>query len=187
MKDFVRDKICEIIDGMKPPIFVRSLNPSERKQLQAGLRSRNAFTVRRCQILLASSRQQKPSSIALSLGCASQTVRNAIRDFHNSGLASLEQKSRRPKSVEPLLNAESCEQIRAILHSSPRLFGKSTSVWSLDLIAEVAFEQGLVSIPVSREVIRRAIARLGVKWKRAKNWITSPDPQYALKKSNLKG
>ncbi|HXG92016.1 MAG TPA: hypothetical protein VNN73_06545 [Blastocatellia bacterium] len=55
------------------------------------------------------------------------------------------------------------------------------------MAAEVAFEQGLVEKLVSREVIRKAISRLGVKWKRAKNWITSPDPQYALKKSSLKG
>ena len=186
MKDFVQDKICEIIDSMKSPMFVRSLSPSERKQLESGLRSRNAFTVRRCQILLASSRQEKPSSIAGSLGCASQTVRNAIRDFHASGLACLEEKSRRPISQQPLLDADDCQQLRALLHSSPRNFGKPTSLWSLDLVAEVAFEQGLVSKPISREVIRRAVARLGVKWKRAKNWITSPDPQYALKKSNLR-
>jgi len=41
---------------MKPPIFVRTLSKEERKRLEAGLRSSDAFVLRRCQILLASSR-----------------------------------------------------------------------------------------------------------------------------------
>ena len=35
---------------------------------------------------------------------------------------------------------------------------------------------------MSDETIRQAILRLGVRWKRAKQWITSPDPEYARKK-----
>ena len=43
---------------------------------RAGLRSHDAFTVRRCQIVLASAEGQKPSQIATTLHCAPQTVRN---------------------------------------------------------------------------------------------------------------
>ena len=183
----MQEQFCEIMGGMKPPIFVRSLTTDERKQLEVGLRSRSAFTVRHCQILLASSRAERVSKIARSVGCANQTVRNVIRDFQSRGLASLAEGSRRPKTVRPVLDDSKCEKLQALLHASPRQFGKPTSLWTLELAAEVAFEQGLVSKAVSREVIRRAIGKLGVKWKRAKNWITSPDPQYALKKSNSKG
>ena len=35
---------------------------------------------------------------------------------------------------------------------------------------------------VSGETIRQALIRLGVGWKRAKTWITSPDPSYLRKK-----
>jgi len=168
-------------------MFVRSLTADERKQIEAGLRSSKAFTVRRCQILLASSRGERVSKIALSLGCATQTVRNVIRDFHSNGLVSLDEKSRRPKTVKPVLDSAKCEKLRALLHSSPRQFGKPISLWTLELAAEVIFEQEISSKPVSREIIRKAISRLGIKWKRAKKWITSPDPQYALKKSSLKG
>ena len=168
-------------------MFVRALTTDERKQLELGLRSRSLFIVRRCQILLASSRGQRVSAIARSLGCATQTCRNVIRDFESRGLASLIEGSRRPKTVEPLLDSTKCEKLQALLHVSPRQFGKPTSLWTLELAAQVIFEQGLVEKPVSREVMRKAIGRLGVKWKRAKNWISSPDPQYALKKSNSKG
>jgi transposase len=36
---------------------------------------------------------------------------------------------------------------------------------------------------VSGEVIRRALKRLDINWKRAKHWMTSPDPHYARKKA----
>ncbi|MDP9439647.1 MAG: helix-turn-helix domain-containing protein [Actinomycetota bacterium] len=67
---------------MKPPIFVRPFSGEEREALQAGLRSKDAFVLRRSQILLASSRGESPPKIAASLGCASQTVRNAIHAFN---------------------------------------------------------------------------------------------------------
>jgi Homeodomain-like domain len=72
---------------MKPPIFVRSFSEEEREALEAGLRSKDAFVMRRSQILLASSRRQSPPKIAANLGCASQTVRNTIHDFNERGLA----------------------------------------------------------------------------------------------------
>jgi hypothetical protein len=46
----------------------------------------------------------------------------------------------------------------------------------------VSFEQGLSAQQVSGETIRQTLLRLGVKWKRAKHWITSPDPEYTRKK-----
>jgi transposase len=168
-------------------MFVRSLTAEERKQLRAGLRSGQAFTVRRCQILLASSRGERASQVAQSLGCATQTVRNSLREFQSRGLECLQPQSRRPKTVRPVLEESQREQLRALLHTSPRQSGKSTSLWTLELAAEVMYEQGLTARRLSREAIRQAVQRLGVKWKRAKRWLTSPDPQYALKKSNWKG
>lgn len=55
------------------------------------------------------------------------------------------------------------------------------------MAAEVCFEQGVTCRRVSIDSIRRALQRMGVGWKRAKHWITSPDPHYALKKSNAIG
>src|SRR5215217_3988108 len=74
---------------MRSPIFVRSLSEKERERLQGGLRSKDAFTLRRCQILLASSSGEEVPKIASNLGCAQQTVRNAIHDFGQSGLDAL--------------------------------------------------------------------------------------------------
>ena len=39
--------------GMNNPVFAREITYEERQQLEAGLRSKSAFTLKRCQILLA--------------------------------------------------------------------------------------------------------------------------------------
>jgi hypothetical protein len=77
------------------------------------------------------------------------------------------------------------EQLRALLHQSPRTFGKPTSVWTLDLVAEVAYAEGITPRQVSGETIRSALAQLKVRWKRAKHWITSPDRAYTRKKRHV--
>jgi transposase len=172
---------------MKPPIFVRSLSEKERESLKAGLRSKDSFVLRRCQILLASSRGQSPPKIARSLGCGSQTVRNAIHDFNDRGLLALTPGSSRPKRVHAAFDEESAEALREMLHRSPREFGYDTSLWTLEMAAEVAFEEGLTQRRVSGETIRATLARLlGVRWMRAKRWITSPDPLYERKKEKKK-
>ena len=87
---------------MQTPLFVRPPTEEERQTLAAGLRSADAFTLRRSQIVLASARGERVAAIARSLGCTAQTV-------------------------------------------------------------------------------RATLARLGLRWRRAKDWITSPDPAYAQK------
>jgi hypothetical protein len=70
-----------------------------------------------------------------------------------------------------------------MLHRSPREFGRESSLWTLEMAAEVAFEEGLTGRPISGETIRATLSRLlGVRWMRAKRWITSPDPLYERKK-----
>lgn len=169
---------------MKPPLYVRPLTVEERRVLEQALRCADAFTLRRAQVLLASARGERPRRIADALGCAVQTVRNTLRAFHTEGLACLRQQSTRPKSSQPVLDPARCERLQHLLHQSPREFGSTRSTWTLDLAAEVCVAQGITAERVSDETIRRAMKRLGTRWKRAKHWITSPDPQYARKKSN---
>jgi hypothetical protein len=112
-----------------------------------------------------------------------QTVRNAIHAFNSRGLAALTAGSPCPKSAAPVLDRPKLERLRAILHQSPRVFGQVRSTWTLALLAQVAREQELSATVLSEETIRRALLRLGVGWKRAKRWLTSPDPAYARKKA----
>jgi transposase len=167
---------------MKRPIFVHPLRDAEGQQLEAGLRSSDAFVLRRCQILLASARGEIAPQIAHHLGCDAQTVRNAIWAFNRIGLACLNQGSSRPHTTRAAFPGEKAEALRTLLHQSPRSFNQPTSLWTLELAAQVSFQQGLTPERVSGETIRATLTRMGVRWRRAKEWITSPDPAYARKK-----
>jgi hypothetical protein len=57
---------------MKVPRFVRPLAGAERDTLGKGLRSPNAFTLRRARIILASGRGERAGRIARQLGAASK-------------------------------------------------------------------------------------------------------------------
>jgi transposase len=143
--------------------------------------------VRRSQILLASARGERVPRIAAFVGCDEQTVRNAIVAFQERGLAALAMGSRRPKSSGALFTDERAEQLKSLLHRSPREYGQATSLWTLELAAKVSFAEGVTPRLVSGDCIRLALKRINVSWKRAKHWITSPDPAYAQKKSDASG
>jgi transposase len=161
---------------MRPPIFVRPLSDEEHRALEKGLRSADAFVLRRCQILLASARGERDPRIATYLGIDDQTVLDAVHAFNAKGLESLTKGSSRPKRTRLVVGPAQAERLRALLHRSPRDLGKPTSIWSLDLAVEVSVAEGIVPRRVSGETIRQALLRLGISWERAKHWITSPDP-----------
>jgi transposase len=172
---------------MHPPLFVREPSDAERARLEAALRASEAFTVRRAQIVLLSADGRWPREIACGLCCAVQTVRNGIRAFNAEGLAALTAGSSRPKSAAPVLGEAALGRLRAILHQPPRAFGHARSTWTLALLAEVARAEGLSEAVLSVETVRRALLRLGVGWRRAKRWLTSPDPAYAQKNAGATG
>jgi len=167
---------------MNQPLFVRPLADHEIDALRQGLRSADAFTLRRSQILLASARGDHARAIGQQLGCSDQAVRNVIKAFNRRGLAALTKGSSRPKTIHVAFDTASCQRLRDLLHRSPRDFGKPTSVWTLPLVAEVSLAEGLTAGPVTGETVRATLERLGVRWQRAKAWLRSPDPQYARKK-----
>jgi transposase len=172
---------------MPKAIYIRPLTADERAGLEAGVRAPDAFTMRRCQILLANARGETALQIAQHLSCSDQTVRNAIHAFNAKGLDSLQPGSSVPHHIARAFAGAGAERLRALLHQSPRAFGKPTSLWTLDLAAEVAYAEGLTAKPVSGETVRATLARWGIGWRRAKQWITSPDPEYARKKTRATG
>lgn len=153
-------------------------------QVETNLRSPSAFMVRRCQVVLASAEGQHIPAIARRLRCNEQTVRNALHAFNQQGMAALQPPSSRPHKTLALFDVQGQERWRALLHPSPRQFGKPTSLWTLRLVAEGSFALGWTPHQVSEETIRATLARLRVRWKRAKHGIRRPDPGYARKKTS---
>jgi hypothetical protein len=164
-------------------MLVRELTAHERQALRRGLKSADGFTVRRCQVLLASADGAGPAAIGAAVGLSAQAVRNAIRAFHADGLGCLARKPPVAKTPAAVWDRTHDDRLKDLLHRRPREFGKPTSLWTLALAAEVCHAKGWTARRLSAEGMRGVLGRLGIGWKRAKHWITSPDPAYAKKKS----
>jgi hypothetical protein len=96
----------------RAPLYVRKPSFEEQAQLEAALRSTDAFPARRAQVLLASARV---SRIARSLGFSAQTVRNVSHAFNARGVESLVGESSRPKSSQPILDEVRREQLQRLM------------------------------------------------------------------------
>lgn len=171
-------------DPMKPFLFVRDLTLAEDAALRKAARSDDAFARRRAAVIRLSAQKRRLDEIAGALDLSVSGVRRILHDFHERGLEALRRQPMGPKAPARLIDAEAAGRLVAIAHRSPRDFGKPRSTWSLPLLAEVAFAEGVTARAVSGETVRQAIVSLGHSWQRAKRWIRSPDPQYDVKKSS---
>src|SRR3954464_11778483 len=109
------------------PLFVRELSDPERHALQAGLRASGGVTLRRCHILWASARRDTTTVIAQAVGCSPQAVRNVLRAFETRGLPVVALQPRRPHTAAKVFDTERSQWLKALLHQSPRQFGKVRS------------------------------------------------------------
>jgi transposase len=89
-------------------------------------------------------RKERAPAIAHQLGCDDQTVRNLINGFNAEGLAVLQEGSSRPRRLRTAFTQNKAERLRDLRHRSPRDFGKEQGLWTLDLAAQVSFEQRAV-------------------------------------------
>jgi len=79
------------------------------------------------------------------------------------------------------------EWLKTVVHRSLRDFGVERSLWTLQTLAEIAYEEGYSDRIVTPATISATLKRAGINWQRAKHWITSPDPNYDVKKNDGTG
>jgi hypothetical protein len=144
------------------PIYVRELTDEERRTLEKGLHSSSAFVIRRCQMLLSSAAGKTANQIGTELHCSGQGVRKAIHAFDAGGR----------------------ERLRELIRLSPRQFGHETSVWTLALLAETCQSEGIALRPVNADNLGYVLRDMGIEWRRAKNWLRSPDAHYEHRKKD---
>jgi transposase len=169
---------------MKPYLFVRALSEEDDDALRHAARSDDPFARRRAAVIRLSAQKRRLDEIADALDLSASGVRRIVHDFHDRGLDALHRQPMGPKAPVRAIDAQAAERLVALAHQSPRDFDKPRSTWTLPLLAEVAFAEGVTAREVSGETVRQAIVSLGHSWQRAKKWIRSPDPQYDIKKGS---
>ena len=140
------------------------------------------YRTRAQMVLLAAEKQMKAEDIAEIVRESPITVLRWLKRFLAEGVEGLKDN---PRSGRPgHLTEDFRQKLLASVRTRPRSLGLEYSMWTLQRLADYLAEE--THIRVSDETIRRQLAKAGIVFRRPQHTITSPDPEYALKKRRLK-
>jgi len=160
------------------------MTPTQTEQLDRLYRTTKVPRLRtRAQmILLAAEQGLKVAQIARIVRESEATVLRWLKRYQAEGLEGLQDapRSGRPSPMTEVYKAE----LLAAVRRRPRSLGLPFSVWTLQRLVDYLAER--TGIRVSDETIRRALQHADIVLSRPQHQISSPDPEYAVKKRRLK-
>jgi transposase len=133
-------------------------------------------------ILLALEREMIAPQIASIVRSNDQTVRNWIKRFNREGIAGLYDEPR--SGAPPKVTLAYRQRLVEIVRHRPRALGQPYSLWTLQRLADYLAEE--TGIRVSHVTVRQILADHDIVLSRPQHKITSPDPEYEVKKRRLK-
>ena len=166
------------------PLQLPPLIPVQRKELDQLYRTTKAPRLRtRAQMVLLSAEQGlKVPQIAVIVRESEATVLRWLKRYRAEGLAGLQDAPRpgRPAEVTVVYRTE----LLAAVRRRPRGLGLPFSLWTLQRLVDYLAEQ--TGIRVSDETVRRTLKQAGIVLSRPQHKISSPDPEYQVKKRRVK-
>jgi len=133
-------------------------------------------------ILLAAERGLVAPEIAAVVRADEQSVRRWIKRFNAEGVAGLEDRPR--PGVAAKVTPAYRTRLLGVVRRRPRALGLPFSLWTLQRLADFLAEE--TGLRLSHETVRRLLKEGGVVLSRPQHKVTSPDPEYELKKRRLK-
>ena len=169
---------------MRRPIKMPTPAAEELAALDALYRTTREVRLRaRAQmVLLAAEQRLAAPAIAAIVREDEETVRRWLKRYRAEGLDGLKD---RPRPRGPgKVTAAYQEQLLAAVRRRPRSLGEPYSLWTLQRLADYLAER--TGQRVSYETVRRALAAAEIVLSRPQHMISSPDPEYAVKKRRSK-
>lgn len=169
---------------MRTPLELPIPTAQEGAALEHLYRSTREVRLRtRAQIILLAAEQRLTApAIAAIVREDDQTVRNWLKRYQAEGIAGLH--DRPMPGAPPKITPVFVEQLVAAVRRRPRSLGQPYSLWTLQRLADYVAEQ--TGIRVSYETVRVCLKRAGIVLSRPQHTISSPDPEYAVKKKRSK-
>jgi putative transposase len=158
--------------------------PSERKNLIIEMKRETKPSRRlRMHIALLVSDGRSPTEISRALLCSRTTVYTVTSRFLREGRAAFEERARRGPG--PLLSEKADERIEKLLEEdSPIDYGWLRSRWSCKLIClQLLRERAVLA---SRETLRRALHRLGFRWRRPRPLPPEKDSEEQIEEKRAR-
>lgn len=169
---------------MRKPLEIAVPTAEELKALETFYRTTRDVRLRtRVQIVLLAGEQRLTApAIAKIVREDDQTVRNWLKRYLAEGIEGL--KDRPMPGAPPKVTQEYAEQLLSVVRRRPRSLGQPYSIWTLQRLADYMAEQ--TSIRVSIETVRKLLKNGEIVLSRPQHKISSPDPEYLLKKRRSK-
>ena len=159
-------------------VAARKLRPCDGRTLRAMTRQRcNTVNSRHARIILLSRGGVCNREIGQRVGCTPAWVRRIIHRFNKGGVEAITwYPTYCGRGQRRTFLAGAVEQIAQIALSPPKqLIGMS--VWSLPKLREYLIEQEIVK-SISLETVRQILRRCRIRWRHAKTWKESTDPEF---------
>ena len=169
---------------MRQPLEIPPLTAEEVEALDTLYRTTKDVRLRtRSQIiLLAGEQQMRVPVIARIVRTDDQTVRNWFKRWMAEGVEGLKD---RPMPGGPAkVTKEYKEQLLTVVRYRPRALSQPYSLWTYQRLADYLAEQ--TGLRVSDETVRRVLAEGGIVLSRPQHKVSSPDPEYLVKKRRSK-
>jgi transposase len=155
------------------------VSAEERRALAtAAHQARRVREWRRYRAILLLAAGQEPGEVVKALGCGRASVYAWAADWRRSGLGGVAPRPHgggRPRRVDRSVEA----RLDELLQADPQERGHASTGWTVPLMRAELAE---ACIAVAERTIRRALHRLGWRWKRPKYVLGRPDPAYTEKK-----
>jgi transposase len=133
-------------------------------------------------ILLSGEQGLRTGQIATIVRQNDDTVRTWLKRYQTEGINGLQDN---PRSGHPgKVTAEYQEQLLASVRRRPRSLDQPYSLWTLERLADYMAEQ--TGLRVSPDTVRRRLKAADIVLSRPQHKISSPDPEYEVKKKRSK-
>ena len=165
---------------MRKPLEIPALSAAEAEALDTLYRTTRVVRLRtRAQIVLLAGEQRLTApAIARIVREDEETVRRWLKRWLAEGIAGL---SDRPMPGGPAKITDAYrERLLAVVRQRPRSLGQPYSLWTLQRLADYLAE--VTGLRLSYETVRVALKAGGIALSRPQHTVTSPDPEYQLKK-----
>lgn len=165
-------------------IKIEKLSEAARQALDKLYRSTKTPRMRtRAQMILLSAEQGlKAPQIAELVRESERTVQRWLKRYQAEGIQGLYDA---PKSGNPGKVTEAYKQeLISSVRRRPRALGLPFSLWTLERLADYMAEQ--TGIRISGEAVRQHLKASGIVLSRPQHKISSPDPDYMVKKRRWK-
>jgi transposase len=165
-------------------LYVPSLSAEQKVELDELYRKTDVPRVRtRAQIVLLSAEKKlKVDEIAEIVRESSVTVLRWLHRYMAEGVQGLVDAPRAGRSS--VVTDEFRKRLLEVVRRRPRSLELEFSIWTLQRLVDFMAED--TGIRVSTETLRRALAKEDIVFSRPQHTISSPDPDYQVKKRRLK-